>query len=214
MVTQGKTLNEVTANLKEAISLHLEDSDADVRNQLTPTVVRLRYVVETSPTAASPGADEGPRTADPPRQPAGYPVGGAPQTLLVLDVRPPAAMVRRALPGTASIGEQSTTRPGLIGITVKNEKQTDLVVPERVRQETGHQAWGFRAAADVEYTPEQRRVIDARLAKSDEDIKHGRVYGPFNTAEEMAVSIEAPCSMKFRIVGDTYIVADVIPHPK
>jgi AbrB family looped-hinge helix DNA binding protein len=45
--------------------------------------------------------------------------------------------------------------------------------------------------ADDEYTPAQRRVIDARLAKSDEDIKHGRVYGPFDTAEEMAASIEA-----------------------
>jgi len=44
--------------------------------------------------------------------------------------------------------------------------------------------------ADEEYTPAQRRIIDARLAKSDEDIKHGRVYGPFNTAEEMAASIE------------------------
>lgn len=45
--------------------------------------------------------------------------------------------------------------------------------------------------ADDEYTPEQRRVIDARLAKAEEAIKAGRVYGPFNTAEEMAASIEA-----------------------
>ena len=37
--------------------------------------------------------------------------------------------------------------------------------------------------ADDEYTPAQRRVIDARLAKSDEDIKRGRVYGPFSTHE-------------------------------
>lgn len=34
-------------------------------------------------------------------------------------------------------------------------------------------------------------VIDARLAKSDEDIKHGRVHGPFNTAAEMAASTES-----------------------
>jgi hypothetical protein len=44
--------------------------------------------------------------------------------------------------------------------------------------------------ADDEYTPEQRRATDALLAKSDEDIKHGRTHGPFNTAEEMAASIE------------------------
>jgi AbrB family looped-hinge helix DNA binding protein len=45
--------------------------------------------------------------------------------------------------------------------------------------------------ADEEYTPAQRRIIDARLAKSDKDIGHGRTYGPFNTVEEMAASIEA-----------------------
>jgi AbrB family looped-hinge helix DNA binding protein len=39
--------------------------------------------------------------------------------------------------------------------------------------------------ADDEYTPAQRRIIDARLAKSDEDIRLGRTAGPFNTAEEM-----------------------------
>jgi AbrB family looped-hinge helix DNA binding protein len=45
--------------------------------------------------------------------------------------------------------------------------------------------------ADDEYTPAQRRSIGARLAKSDDDIKHGRVYGPFNTVEDMAASVEA-----------------------
>jgi hypothetical protein len=45
--------------------------------------------------------------------------------------------------------------------------------------------------ADDEYSPAQRRSIDARLAKADEDIKRGRVYGPFNTVEEMAASVEA-----------------------
>lgn len=39
--------------------------------------------------------------------------------------------------------------------------------------------------ADDEYTPEQRRAIDARLAQSTEDIKKGRLYGPFETHEEM-----------------------------
>ncbi len=45
--------------------------------------------------------------------------------------------------------------------------------------------------ADGEYNAAQRRGIDARLAKSDADIKHGRVYGPFATAKEMAASIES-----------------------
>ena len=39
--------------------------------------------------------------------------------------------------------------------------------------------------ADDEYTPAQRRAIDARLAKADKDIEQGRTTGPFNTADEM-----------------------------
>src|ERR1022692_4498516 len=39
-------------------------------------------------------------------------------------------------------------------------------------------------AADDEYTPAQRRAIDARLAKSEADFKAGRTQGPFNTADE------------------------------
>jgi hypothetical protein len=35
-------------------------------------------------------------------------------------------------------------------------------------------------AADDEYTPEQRRVIDARVA----DARKGPYYGPFETAHE------------------------------
>jgi len=45
--------------------------------------------------------------------------------------------------------------------------------------------------ADDEYTPEQRRVIDARLAESEEDLKRGRTFGPFNTAEGMIASMKA-----------------------
>jgi len=39
--------------------------------------------------------------------------------------------------------------------------------------------------ADDEYTSAQRRVIEARLTKSEEDLKRGRTFGPFDTAEEM-----------------------------
>ena len=42
----------------------------------------------------------------------------------------------------------------------------------------------FPAAGD-EYTPKQRRIIDARLAESAQDIRAGRLYGPFETHEEM-----------------------------
>jgi hypothetical protein len=45
--------------------------------------------------------------------------------------------------------------------------------------------------AEDEYTPEQRRVIDARLAEGLEDIKQGRVYGPFATHKQMMNSLRA-----------------------
>ncbi len=43
--------------------------------------------------------------------------------------------------------------------------------------------------ADDEYTPAQRRMIDARLAEADEDIKRGRLYGPFDTHEQFLASL-------------------------
>jgi AbrB family looped-hinge helix DNA binding protein len=39
--------------------------------------------------------------------------------------------------------------------------------------------------ADDEYTPEQRRIIDARLAESLADIEAGRTFGPFDTVDQM-----------------------------
>ena len=39
--------------------------------------------------------------------------------------------------------------------------------------------------ADDEYTPAQRKVIDAQLAKAKEDVKNGRLHGPFETHEEL-----------------------------
>ena len=40
-------------------------------------------------------------------------------------------------------------------------------------------------AAGEEYTPAERRMIDARLAESEADVRHGRTHGPFETHEEM-----------------------------
>jgi AbrB family looped-hinge helix DNA binding protein len=40
-------------------------------------------------------------------------------------------------------------------------------------------------AADREYTPMQRRALDARLAESLEQAKKGETYGPFETHQAM-----------------------------
>jgi AbrB family looped-hinge helix DNA binding protein len=38
--------------------------------------------------------------------------------------------------------------------------------------------------ADEDYTPAQRKLIDARLAKAEVDRKEGRTHGPFSTAAQ------------------------------
>jgi AbrB family looped-hinge helix DNA binding protein len=45
--------------------------------------------------------------------------------------------------------------------------------------------------ADDDYTPAQRRIIDARLAQSREDIKKRRTIGPFDTAADAIASMKA-----------------------
>jgi len=46
-------------------------------------------------------------------------------------------------------------------------------------------------AADDEYTPGQRRMIDARLAEGLADIEAGRTFGPFETADETIADMRA-----------------------
>jgi hypothetical protein len=41
-----------------------------------------------------------------------------------------------------------------------------------------------------EFTPAQRRAIDADIAASMEDFKQGRFHGPFDTAKEVSSYIE------------------------
>jgi len=96
-------------------------------------------------------------------------------------------------------------------VAVKNNNKAPLVVPpaicRKARFKSG-QELEFRVSggvitilpklpnADDEYTPEQRRIIDARLAEGLADIKAGRVRGPFNTAEEMIADLKARLKKK------------------
>src|ERR1700685_628075 len=45
------------------------------------------------------------------------------------------------------------------------------------------------AVAEEEYTPEQRRAVDAQLAPGLADIEAGRVSGPFATHKEFIASL-------------------------
>jgi bifunctional DNA-binding transcriptional regulator/antitoxin component of YhaV-PrlF toxin-antitoxin module len=85
-------------------------------------------------------------------------------------------------------------------VTVKNKMP--LTVPEPVRRRAGFKPGDqleFRASggvvtilpklpsADKEYTPAQRRLIDARLDIAEK----GPFYGPFNTVDDMIAHLKA-----------------------
>ncbi len=83
-------------------------------------------------------------------------------------------------------------------VTVKNKEE--LVVPRSVRRRAGIKSGDrleFRVSGGIisivpelpsvdEYTPAQRRVIDAQLA----DARKGPFHGPFDTAGAMIAEIE------------------------
>ncbi len=96
-------------------------------------------------------------------------------------------------------------------VAVKNDNKAALVVPRSLRRKAGFksgQDLEIKASggvitilpklpsADDEYTPEQRRIIDARLAEGLADIKAGRTFGPFNTAAEMIAHMKGQLKKK------------------
>jgi AbrB family looped-hinge helix DNA binding protein len=86
-------------------------------------------------------------------------------------------------------------------MTVTVKKKADLVVPPSVRRRAGLRSGDqveFKVSggviniipklppADDEYTPAQRRAIDARLATA----RRGPYYGPFDSVDEMLASLK------------------------
>ena len=80
-------------------------------------------------------------------------------------------------------------------MTLVVKSKTELVVPRSVRRQAGIKSGDrveFKVSggiiniirslptSDDEYTPAERRVIDARLAEA----RKGPYYGPFKTADE------------------------------
>ena len=85
-------------------------------------------------------------------------------------------------------------------MTITVRSKTELIVPRSIRRRAGLKTGDkleFKVSggvihiipklpsADDEYTPEQRRAVDRELAKGLEDIKKGRLHGPFHTHEAM-----------------------------
>jgi AbrB family looped-hinge helix DNA binding protein len=100
-----------------------------------------------------------------------------------------------------------------MGPTTRIQHKGQITIPTRVRRQAGLSEgdlveFSYRRGeivmtpkvvanrskfpdADDEYTPAQRRLIDARLAESEEDFKQGRTYGPFRTADEMIAHMKS-----------------------
>ena len=91
-------------------------------------------------------------------------------------------------------------------MTVIVKNKTPLVVPPAIRRRAGLKNGDkleFKVsgrvitilpklpASDDEYTPAQRRVIDRGIAKGLEDIKKGRIHGPFATADDAVADLQA-----------------------
>jgi antitoxin component of MazEF toxin-antitoxin module len=92
--------------------------------------------------------------------------------------------------------------PGLIAMTLPVKNNAPVIIPPAALRRAGFkdgQELEVRAAggvitilpklpdADDEYTADQRRVVDSRLAEA----RKGPWHGPFDTAEEAVSFIEA-----------------------
>ncbi len=89
-------------------------------------------------------------------------------------------------------------------MAVRAGASRELVVPPSVRRRAGIKAGDrleYEAARgiitirksqhleDDHYTPAQRRMIQKRLDEAAEDVRQGRVYGPFSTHQELMASL-------------------------
>jgi AbrB family looped-hinge helix DNA binding protein len=84
-------------------------------------------------------------------------------------------------------------RKGQVTIPSRLRAQVGLVDGDLVeaRAHRGKIVLTPKSVVDREYTPAQRRAIDARLAEGLADIEAGRTFGPFNSADEMIARMEA-----------------------
>lgn len=89
-------------------------------------------------------------------------------------------------------------------MAVRAGASRELVVPPSVRRRAGIKAGDrleFEASRgiimirkspapdDDDYTPAQRRMIQKRLDEAAEDVRQGRVYGPFSTHPQLMASL-------------------------
>jgi AbrB family looped-hinge helix DNA binding protein len=78
-------------------------------------------------------------------------------------------------------------------VKIKNKYQ--VVIPEHVRADVGVQVGDtFEVKAErgkIVFTPKSLIVVDREIALGLEDVRKGRTYGPFKTADEMISSMQS-----------------------
>ena len=89
-------------------------------------------------------------------------------------------------------------------MTVTVKSKTEVIVPRGALRKagikTGDRVTFIPSAGTItmlveriggqKYTSTERRTVGRMLTSSEKDWKEGRVYGPFNTAEALAASVE------------------------
>jgi len=87
-------------------------------------------------------------------------------------------------------GNSSTVEPTMAIVTVKNKYQ--VVIPRSVRDQVGINVGDILEAAvergKITFSP--KSIVDRGVAEGLEDIRKGRVRGPFDTVDEMLVSLK------------------------
>jgi AbrB family looped-hinge helix DNA binding protein len=88
-------------------------------------------------------------------------------------------------------------------MTVTLKPKAEITVPRSIRRKAGIKAgdqFEFRVSGrvitilpkspvDDEYTPAQRRSVDRAIAKGLDDIKNGRLQGPFSSHKDFIDSL-------------------------
>src|ERR1035437_6098580 len=101
------------------------------------------------------------------------------------------------------LSSEGTLSFTIMTVTVKNK--IGLTVPEAVQRRAGIKVGDrleFRVSGGIiniipklpaadEYTPTQRKILNAQLAEDLADIKAGRTAGPFNSADEMIAHMKS-----------------------
>jgi AbrB family looped-hinge helix DNA binding protein len=80
-----------------------------------------------------------------------------------------------------------------MSLVVKVKTKSQVTIPGKLRQRLGIEE-GDLLEAKVErgkITLTPTSIVDRRLAEALEDVKRGRTYGPFETADELIASLRA-----------------------